>query len=147
MNERGKNHMSNASLGRRIGAMIYDGLLLLALTFVGTLPFVALNDGDSVDSGNVVYQLTMALIIYGFFVIYWARYGRTLGMQSWGLRIETPSGEKPGVRRCSIRFFAALLSWIPFAAGFWWQIFDRDGCSWHDRLSATRLRHYPREKK
>jgi len=138
--------MKNASLGRRIGAMIYDGLLLLALTFVGTLPFVALNDGDSVDSGNIVYQLTMALIIYGFFVIYWARYGRTLGMQSWGLRIETPVGEKPGFRQCSIRFFAALLSWAPLAAGFWWQLFDRDGCSWHDRLSATRLRHYPREK-
>lgn len=139
--------MKNASLRRRIGAMIYDGLLILALLFVGTLPFVALNEGNSIAADDVYYPLAMALIIFLFFTIYWSRYGRTLGMQSWGLRIETPAGDRPDFRHCSIRFFAALLSWLPAAAGFWWQLFDRDGCSWHDRLSNTRLRHYPRKKK
>jgi len=138
--------MTNANLGRRIGAMMYDSLLLLALMFVGTLPFVALNDGESVDSGNTNYQLTLILIIFFFFVGFWSRSGRTLGMQSWGLRVETPTGEQPNFRQCSIRFLAALLSWVPLAAGFWWQLFDRDGLAWHDRLSGTRLRHYPREK-
>ncbi len=139
--------MSNAGLRRRIGAMIYDGLLILALLFLGTLPFLALNEGNSVDPDDVFYPLTMALIIFLFFTIYWSRYGRTLGMQSWGLRIETPDGNRPDFRHCCIRFFAALLSWLPFAAGFWWQLIDRDGYSWHDRLSGTRLRHYPRPKR
>jgi len=138
--------MSNAGLRRRIGAMIYDGLLILALLFLGTLPFLALNEGNSVDPDNVFYPLAMALIIFLFFTIYWSRYGRTLGMQSWGLRIETPAGDRPDFRHCCIRFFAALLSWLPFAAGFWWQLIDRDGCR-HDRLSGARLRHYPRPKR
>lgn len=137
--------MSNASLHRRFGAMIYDALLILALMFVGTLPFIALRDGAPVNPGDGVYQLAMLLITYVFFVGFWSGFGRTLGMQSWSLIIETPAGERPGFRQCSIRYLLALVSWLPLAAGFWWQFFDRDGCSWPDRFSGTRLRHYPRE--
>ena len=138
--------MNNASLGRRIGAMIYDGLLVFALLFLGTLPFIAMQDGESVAPYYIVHQLTLALIIYLFFVGFWTRYSRTLGMQSWGLRIETMDGEKPNPGQATIRFFAALLSWVPLGMGFWWQLFDRENLTWHDRLSGTRLRHYPRNK-
>jgi uncharacterized RDD family membrane protein YckC len=136
--------MDNASLGRRIGAMIYDGLLVFALLFLGTLPFIAMRDGESVTPYYIVHQLTLALIIYIFFVGFWTRYSRTLGMQSWGLRIETMDGGKPNPGQATIRFFAALLSWVPLGMGFWWQLFDRENLAWHDRLSGTRLRHYPR---
>lgn len=125
--------------------MFYDALLVFALMFVGTLPFVGLRGGNPVDSGDVFYQITLVLITYVFFVGFWIRYGRTLGMQSWGLRIETLSGDKPGPRQATIRYFAALVSWVPAAMGFWWQLFDKEGLSWHDRLSGTRLRHYPRK--
>ena len=83
--------MTNASLARRIGAMVYDGLLVLALLIIGTLPFIALRDGSPVQSGEFPYRVMLLLIIYAFFVGFWTRYGRTLGMQSWGLRIETPT--------------------------------------------------------
>ena len=136
--------MSNASLGRRVGAMIYDGLLVLALLFLGTLLIIAVRGDESVSPGDIVHQLALALIIYLFFVGFWTRYSRTLGMQSWGLRIETMDGEKPSLGQATIRFFAALLSWVPLAMGFWWQLFDRENLAWHDRMSGTRLRHYPR---
>jgi len=32
----------NASLGRRFGAILYDTLLVFALMFLATLPFIAL---------------------------------------------------------------------------------------------------------
>jgi len=138
--------MSNTSLGRRIAAMIYDGLLVFALLFLVTLPFIAMRGGESVAPDSVVHQLTLAFIIYIFFVGFWTQSSRTLGMQSWGLRIETMNGEKPNPRQATIRFFAALLSWIPLGMGFWWQLFDRENLAWHDRLSGTRLRHYPRSE-
>ena len=138
--------MSNASIGRRIGAMTYDGLLVLALLFLGTLPFNAVRGGEAVEPGDAVLQFTLALIIYLFFVVFWVRYSRTLGMQSWGLRIETFDGGKPDTKQASIRLFASLLSWLPLGMGFWWQLFDRENLAWHDRLSGTRLRYYPRKK-
>lgn len=137
--------MTNATLLRRFGAIIYDALLALALLFLGTLPFVGVRGGQSVDPGNVAYQVTMLLILFVFYVGFWAGYGRTLGMQSWRLKIETESGAKPTYLQASIRFFAATLSWLPAGLGFLWQLWDKDKLTWHDRLSATRLRYYPKE--
>jgi uncharacterized RDD family membrane protein YckC len=127
-----------------MGAMVYDSLLVFALMFLGTLPFIALRGGESVEPGTLGHQLTMLAIAYAFFGGFWSGYGRTLGMQSWGLRIETPDGRKPPLSRSTLRFFAAILSWLPAGLGFWWQLRDREGLAWHDRLSGTRLRHYPR---
>lgn len=138
--------MMNAPLSRRIGAMLYDGLLVLAVMFIGSVPFVAIRGGGPVEPGDTGYQLTILVLVYLFFVGFWSGYGRTLGMQSWGLQIETPEGHRPTVGQCSMRFFAAIISWLPAGLGFWWQLFDREGLSWHDRLSGTRLRYYPRKK-
>jgi len=137
--------VSNASLPRRLGAALYDSLLVLALMFLGTLPFVAVLGGQPVSPGSTGYQLTMLFIAFGFFVGFWAGHGRTLGMQSWGLRIETMDGRRPSVSQCGMRFFAAILSWLLLGLGFWWQLVDKDGLALHDRLSGTRLRYYPRK--
>ena len=136
--------MTNASLGRRFGAIIYDSFLVLALMFLGTLPFVAVRGGEPVNPGNTVYQFTLLLIAYLFFTGYWSLYGRTLGMQSWRLKIESADGSKPGFAAATLRFFAAVVSWLPAGLGFWWQLWDRDRLAWHDRISGTRLVHYPK---
>ena len=136
--------MEEATLQRRLGAMIYDGLLLLAILFAVTLPLVALRDGEPVESGNLLYQVLLVATAYVFFVGFWWRYGRTLGMQSWRLRIEAPNGGQPSLSACSLRFATAVLSWLPFGLGFLWQLVDRDKLSWHDRLSGTRLRYDPK---
>ena len=135
--------MTTASLRRRFGAILYDSLLVLALMFLGTLPFVGARGGAPVESGDPLYRLTMLFICYLFFIGFWSGYGRTLGMQSWRLRIENSDGQKPGVGQSSLRFFAAILSWLPAGVGFWWQLIDKDKLTWHDRLSGTRLRYYP----
>ena len=133
-----------ASLGRRFGAILYDSLLVFALMFVGTLPFIGMRGGEPVAAGDPAYQLTMLFVAYAFFAGFWTRAGRTLGMQSWGLSLETMDGQKAGFSRSSLRFFSALLSWLPAGLGFWWQLWDRDNLCWHDRLSGTRLRFSPR---
>ena len=134
----------NAGLLRRMGAIFYDSMLLLALMFFATLPFVAVRGGEPVTSGDTSHQLTLLLVAYAFFVGFWSRAGCTLGMQSWDLRLETMDGQKPDLAHASLRFFSALLSWLPLGLGFWWQLWDKDNLCWHDRLSGTRLRFYPR---
>ena len=138
--------MQNCGLLRRLGAMLYDALLVLALLFLATIPFIAIRGGEPVDAAeNLPYQLTLAVIIFAFFVGFWSQSGRTLGMQSWGLQAETDDGQIPTVGQASIRFFAAIVSWLPLGLGFLWQLWDKDQLTWHDRLSGTRLIHYPRK--
>lgn len=139
---------AKSSLLRRFGAILYDLLLVLALMFLVTLPFIAMRDGEPVESDeNMIYQLCLAAVVYVFFVGFWTRSGRTLGMQSWGLRVELPDGRLPGPGAANLRFAAAIISWIPLGLGFIWQLWDKDRLTWHDRLSGTRLMHYPKLKK
>ncbi len=149
MQERtGQQPSQPSGLLRRLAAILYDSLLVIALIFLLTLPFIAVREGEPVEtSDNLIYQLSLAALIFVYFVGYWTLTGRTLGMQSWGLRVEPTDEQKPGFKAASIRFVAALLSWLPLGLGFLWQLWDRDKLTWHDRLSGTRLRHYPKQKK
>lgn len=126
--------------------MLYDGLLILALLFLTTLPFIAMRDGEPVEGNeNLLYQLILCLVIYGFFVGFWAYSGRTLGMQSWRLQLESVDGGKVRLTAATVRFFAAILSWAPAGLGFLWSLWDKDGLTWHDRISKTRIVYYPKE--
>ena len=140
------NTPQTTGLMRRIGAMLYDGLLILALLFLSTLPFIALRGGEPVEStDNLIYRAVLGIIIFAFFTGFWTRSGRTLGMQSWRLQLETMEGERPTIGAASIRFFAAILSWLPVGLGFLWQLWDKEGLTWHDRISKTRIVYYPKE--
>lgn len=138
--------MKNTTLFRRIAAMLYDGILILALLFLSTLPFIAVRGGEPVEAdGNFIYRLILALVIYAFFVGFWTRSGRTLGMQSWRLQLLAADGNPPTIAVASVRFFAAILSWLPCGLGFLWQVWDKDGLTWHDRISKTHIVYYPKE--
>ncbi|MEL7187000.1 MAG: RDD family protein [Pseudomonadota bacterium] len=138
--------MKPTGLLRRIAAMIYDLLLITALLFLATLPFIAMRGGEPVEMGdNLAYRAVLFAVIYLFFVGFWLRSGRTLGMQSWRLQLETMDGGKVNVAQATTRFVAALLSWAPFGLGFLWQLWDKDNLTWHDRLSGTRIMFYPKE--
>jgi uncharacterized RDD family membrane protein YckC len=139
--------MQNTHLTRRVAAMLYDGLLILALLFLATLPFIAFRGGEPVEgSENLLYRLVLSLVIYSFFVGFWVRSGRTLGMQSWRLQLETMNGDDVSVKTATIRFFAALVSWVPAGLGFLWSLWDKDSLTWHDRISGTRIVYYPKEE-
>ncbi len=140
--------MQNTGLLRRLAAILYDALLVIALLFLATIPFIAVRGGEPVETGeNLFYRGVLALVVYAFFVGFWSRSGRTLGMQSWGLQLQTNDDKIPSFGQASIRFFAALLSWAPAGLGFLWQLWDKDKLTWHDRISGTRLVYYPKLKK
>lgn len=133
-----------AGLPRRLGAMLYDTLLVLAVLMAVTLLFLPLTDGEAItpgESGTLehVYRLTLLLIVCGFFAWFWIHRGQTLGMASWRLRIERFDGGPLTWGDALKRLAAACLSWLPAGLGFLWVLIDRDRLAWHDRLSGTRL--------
>lgn len=140
--------MQNTGLIRRLAAIVYDALLNLALWIIAALVFIGFNKGEAIETyQNLPLQVSLAIISFAFFVGYWTRVGRTLGMQSWGLQLETNEGQRPTFAAAVVRFFAALLSWVPVGLGFLWQLWDKDKLTWHDRISGTRLVYYPKKKK
>jgi len=135
-----------SGLLRRFGAMLYDSLLVIALWFLATIPFVAISRGEAVEPEMFSYQLLLVVVVYVFLVGFWCRRGSTLGMLAWGLRVETGSGALPSLVQGSIRFLVAPVSMLVGGLGFFWQLWDKDQETWHDKLSKTHLMHYPKEK-
>lgn len=134
----------NATLTRRLAAVFYDSLLLFALFMLATTPFVAGRHGELVSPGTLSHQLTLLAVAYAYFVGFWSRRGGTTGMVAWRLRVESRDGGLPSLRQATVRFLAAIVSFAAFGLGFLWSLWDREGLAWHDRLSGTRLVHYPK---
>ncbi len=129
-----------AGLLRRLGAILYDSLLVVAIVFLGTLPLVLLNAGEAIPAHTGWYRAWLVLLVGGYFVYFWRR-GETLGMKSWRMRLVPMHSDQDRITVGAAirRALASVLSWLPLGAGFLWSLADRDGLAWHDRLSGTRL--------
>ena len=133
-----------AGLLRRLGAMLYDGLLLLAVLMVATGLFLPFTGGEAISPREdpaleLVYRAVLVLLSVGFFGIFWTRRGQTLGMASWRVRVEREDGALLDWGDTLRRLAAALLSWLPLGLGFLWILLDPQRRAWHDRLSRTRV--------
>jgi uncharacterized RDD family membrane protein YckC len=133
-----------ASLARRLAAMFYDGLLLVAILMIATALLLPLTGGEAINAADhtwleSAYRLLLAGLVVLFFGTFWTRRGQTLGMASWRLRVEREDGSMLTWADTTKRLAAALVSWLPLGLGYLWILFDREGRAWHDRLSRTRV--------
>lgn len=133
-----------ATLPRRLGALLYDGMLLLAVLMVATALFLPLTGGKAIDPQadpllELLYRLTLVLLVVGFNGLFWTRRGQTLGMQSWRLRVEREDGRLLTWADTLRRLAWAVLSLAALGLGYLWIAFDPERRAWHDRLSGTRV--------
>jgi uncharacterized RDD family membrane protein YckC len=133
-----------AGLLRRLAALLYDSLLLLALWMIATACFLPFTGGEAVTWARspvlaVVHRLVLIAVVVVFYGVFWTRQGHTLGMASWRLRLQRTDGALPGWRDAALRLAAAVLSWLPLGLGWLWCLVDRERRTWHDVLSHTRV--------
>lgn len=126
-------------LWRRLAAAVYDLLLVLALLMLMTWLVILARRGSPYDPGSLWYRLSLLVVWWGYFAWSWTRAGQTVGMRAWRFVIRNAEGELPTLSQASVRFAAAWLSAIPFGLGYLYSLIDREGLTWHDRLSKTRL--------
>jgi uncharacterized RDD family membrane protein YckC len=133
-----------ASLSRRLAALLYDALLLLALLILGTACFLPFTGGEAITFARfpllaVLHAAVVAVLIVGYYGLPWTRQGQTLGMASWRLRVERADGGMLTWQDTIVRVAAGVLSLMPAGLGWLWILVDRDRRAWHDRLSGTRV--------
>lgn len=131
--------MAAPGLLRRLGAIIYDTFLLLAVLFFATAVILPFNAGQAFGSGQLLYSAYLLFVSYVFFAWFWIHGGQTLGMRAWKIRLCRMDGSALDWGCAAIRFLAAGLSWVCLGLGFGWCLFDKQQRCWHDRLSKTRL--------
>ncbi|MFK7975613.1 MAG: RDD family protein [Halioglobus sp.] len=157
------------SLARRLTAMLYDSLLVIAL--VAVVNAAALGIAHEMSGGSLdtlppfAVRIVTVLAVFGFFTAFWLKGGQTLGMQAWRIQLISTEHGKSNINTQSdtttrtgdntdIRFFqailrccAASLSLACFGLGYLWCLFDPQRKYWHCHLSRTQLILLPKREK
>ncbi len=131
-----------AGIGRRLGAILYDSLLVLALWFLTLLLFAMGTDSNSTTvepTPALFVQLVCGAETVLFFYFFWMYRGRTLGMMAWHTHLATVSGEAPGAKHIILRILGATLNLASLGLGYLWILFDDEKRSFSDLLSGTRI--------
>lgn len=125
---------------RRLAAIFYDSLLLIALLMAAALPIVLILDGPPKSTLALYgYRVYLLIVSYSFFAWFWLHGGQTLGMRAWRIKVIQENGNDITIRQSLIRFLSAIVSLLCLGIGFLWVLFNDQKLSWHDKLSGTRL--------
>jgi uncharacterized RDD family membrane protein YckC len=130
-----------AGLFRRLGAMVYDGLLILAIWMVTLFLLVALSNAAV---GGPVVQSLLFIELFGFYTYFWVFKGQTLGMLAWRLSITSTTGHRMTLIQVVLRFVAALASFACLGLGYLWILIDPAKRAWPDMFSDTVITYSPR---
>ena len=131
--------LPRCGLLRRLAVCFYDALLLFGVLFVATLLVVAANRGEPVPPQHPGMTTLLFFVSFFYFGYFWTRWGQTLGMKAWKVRVIDRRGGPISWWQALLRFLVALASWGVVGLGFLWALVDRDRQTWHDRYSETRL--------
>ncbi len=136
-----------ALVGWRLLALFYDFWPMFAVWMVVGAVFVAAH-GDAVRGGWLGFlEFIVLWLVTGLYATYSWRYGgQTLGMRPWRLRVVMREGQQVTWKALWLRYAIGNLSLLLGGLGFWWAWFDRDGLTWHDRISNTRTSRIPKAK-
>jgi uncharacterized RDD family membrane protein YckC len=123
----------------RVVAIFIDAVLLMVIEFPLLLAFYgsAYFTVDSGVQGPVDFMLdfvfpTVATILFWF----WKQ--ATPGKMAFSAKIvDAETGKEPSIGQYIGRYFAYIISAIPFCLGFIWVAFDSKKQGWHDKLAGT----------
>src|SRR5512135_1772510 len=87
----------------RIAAMIYELLLVTAVLFVASLPFLYLAGNAQTGWRHFVFQLYLTGVLFAYFSAFWMRSGQTLAMKTWRIRLVRLDGGRLTLQQSALR--------------------------------------------
>lgn len=138
--------LPHCGLARRLAAILYDSLLLLALLFIASALHLAISgNGEASSKPDIIRTLIMVLLSFAFFAWFWLHGGQTLGMRAWRIRLQNRGGGPITLWQAMLRYLVAIASWLLFGLGFLWSLIDKEKLTWHDRFSMSELVVIPKK--
>jgi len=122
---------------RRLAAMLYDSMALIAIWMAGGALAVAVSNG-AVESGRISFQVFLLVLSFLYFWLCWRRGGQTLGMRAWRIQLD-PGVEPFGAVRTLARMLGAIAAILPLGLGYLWSLGRPDRATWSDLASGSAL--------
>jgi uncharacterized RDD family membrane protein YckC len=161
--------LPRAGLPARLGAALYEALLVTALMFLTgflMLPLVSPGRMDTAAQltlpplpARVALFCVMFSVMALYFVWSWTGGRRTLPLKTWRMRVALPDGGPPPARTALLRYLAAWigpvlalgayvalrdigygrLASVLLPFNFLWALVDPQRQFLHDRIAGTRI--------
>ena len=143
---------------RRLAAIVYDSLLVMAvsifygaiMTGINVLVKGAPGAGERISWGafGVPVFIGWILTLAFFFCYFWHKSGQTLGMKTWRIKMyDANSMQLPSASQCILRCCYAPFSMLLLGMGYWWMYLNPDRQTLHDKLTQTRILLLAKDKK
>ena len=134
--------MQSAGFLKRILALVYDSLLIVAIVLVLSLLLVFVNEGYP-ESGSIVSFIQFFILVFAgptFYTYFWiTNKGQTTGMQAWKIKLVTKDGTELTKQKTMLRCLISTISFACFGLGYFWILYDKDNLSWSDILTKTKV--------
>jgi uncharacterized RDD family membrane protein YckC len=140
-----KNQPANSSeynycpLPRRLLAMLYDGLVLLALLILAAAVALPFGDVDKTAFKDLWYTLWLLAVCFAYLGGCWRYGGMTMGMRAWRIRLISSNDLAVSWPGCLLRFLVGLVSLGLLGLGIFWALVDSRNRGWHDLAARTLL--------
>lgn len=130
----------HAGLVRRVTAASVDlflgGLAGLVAAAIATQVALIVQGSRTANTGIVAWIVGLAALL-AYQPLFWARNGRTPGMQLLGIRLSRPDGSPIRPLQAVVRELAMVVSAVPLGLGFAAAVRDPRGQAWHDAIART----------
>lgn len=129
----------SAHPGWRLLALLYDGVIAIALLMAASAALLLLRGGVPVEPGSwpaFAEFIALWAVLGAYAVLSWRFGGQTAGMRPWRLRVVDADGGAPGWRALLLRYAIASLSLGLVLA---WGFIDRQGRGLHDLAAGTQV--------
>jgi uncharacterized RDD family membrane protein YckC len=138
----GPEVLQPAPLSRRLLAALYDAPAIFTLFLIGTGLSLLASRGARLDAtapALALYRTELVVLWMAYYLTGWKRWGQSLGMRAWKLRVLRSDGTPLRWSDAFLRLAASLIAWLPLALGVFAAVQDHSARAWHDRLSRTRV--------
>ena len=116
-NQEKQDPIQLAGPARRILAMTYDILLLMAVLLLAMAFATPLLDEEAQPSQNPFLSSYLVAVTFLFFAWFWTHGGQTLGMRAWKLKLEQDNGQPLSWWHALLRFLTAIPAWSVLGLG------------------------------
>ncbi len=136
-----------ASRRRRLGSLLYEALVILALAiFLFLLPLAVFSGVSHLMPGAGLLWLYLFTLLGVYFIWCWVKAGQTLAMKTWRLWIvDAQTSRRLRPAQALVRYGMAWLCW-PTGLALLWSFLDPDGQFLHDRIAGSRIVYEPKPK-
>lgn len=146
-----------AFLARRLGALLYDTLVSIAILMCVTGIYMTIHHlavgaeqyQAITDTGKTIHDPLLSSILFislfVFFAYFWTKNGQTLGMQAWQIRVQNNNNTHIRLPQALARFLVAIVSIGTGGLGYIWMLIDKKGRTWQCIFSETEIVRVPKK--